>query len=108
MILEKDRDDLQDPKTSYFGDGVHADEYDGDTSTGFVRQDEFDAAFKKLMDDFVTTHWDCMEIMKQKESGGKRLYKHNSVAGCQDDCIVEIICGTGADGLWYRGPKQVL
>ena len=127
MILNKDREEIQkadSPFSSLGDDGPAAEKYDEDDATkttappnpqnwtwgpnGFPKQLDYDKAYEALMDEFVSDHWDCMKVKKEKESEGKRKYVHNGIASKNNaDTDVEVICGEGFDGLWYKGPKKV-
>ncbi len=130
MILNKDRKAIQegDPPSPFssLGDdgGPDASKYDDDDATkttappnpqnwtwgpnGFPKQLDYDKAYEALMDEFVSDHWDCMKVKREKESEGKRKYVHNGIESKNNEATdVEVICGEGFDGLWYKGPKKV-
>ena len=109
MILEQDRQSIQTPDSPFWEEGPDYNSYDGDEAqNGYPKQLDYDEAYKQLMDEFTNDHWDCMQIKKQKESEGKRKYVHNGIAARNNENTdVEVICGEGHDGLWYKGPKQV-
>jgi len=109
MILEEDRNTIQVSDSPFWDEGPDYSSYDDDEEmNGYPKQQDYNEAYKTLMDDFCRDHWDCMKVKKEKESDGKRKYVHNGIeARNNENTDVEVICGEGYDGLWYKGPKKV-
>jgi len=109
MILEEDRNTIQVSDSPFWDEGPDYSSYDDDEEmNGYPKQQDYNEAYKTLMDDFLRDHWDCMKVKKEKESDGKRKYVHNGIeARNNENTDVEVICGEGYDGLWYKGPKKV-
>mmetsp|Transcript_97265 Transcript_97265/g.156867 ORF Transcript_97265/g.156867 Transcript_97265/m.156867 type:complete len:568 (-) Transcript_97265:1018-2721(-) len=123
MILEGDRKPIQQTgadMSPFWGEGPDANDYDvtydvngvEKTCTGFPKQKDFDEAFATLMKQFVSEHWECMKVEKDKGNEGKRIYMHKGLLAEEESTfeegLVEIVCGAGNDGLWFQGPKKIV